>query len=322
VGRGQVDRQRSRWAVTIHSRNGHDVTDCYPELLTIPAGLAGRSAVLDTEIVSFDETGRCDFQWMQRRMNVHRPSRATVAATAVVLVVFDVMWLDGDDLTRRPLSARRELLETFGFRGSHWQLTTRLGDSLDLDLREACRAIGIEGLVVKGDGPYRPGERSRDWVKVKFRRTLLAVIGGDLKEKSRYGSLAVGAFHRGAFRYIGQIGNSLTHAHSDALERCLGTLEQGESPFVDLAAPSMTFRPARRRRDHLHRSHGRRHTSPAGDGAGTAGRDGAYRRSAWRTRGIARPSSGTCAPGGGAAVVATGPPDRHLPLYGVCPPSL
>jgi bifunctional non-homologous end joining protein LigD len=199
--------------VGIHSRNGHDVTDCYPELLTVPPALAGRSAVLDTEIVAFDSTGRCDFQRIQQRMNVRRPSRATVESTAVVLVVFDVMWLDGEDLTRRPLSARRELLETFGLRGSHWQLTTRLADRLDLDLREACEAIGIEGLVVKGDGPYRPGERSRDWVKVKFRRTLLAVIGGDLKEKSRYGSLAVGALHRGAFRYVGQVGNSLSHAH-------------------------------------------------------------------------------------------------------------
>ena len=49
--------------------------------------------------------------------------------------MFDLLWLDGDDLTRRRLSVRRELLETFGLRGSHWQLTTRLADRLDVDLR-------------------------------------------------------------------------------------------------------------------------------------------------------------------------------------------
>src|SRR5687768_1981829 len=150
--------------VTIHSRNGRDVTDCYPELLTVPPSLAGRSAVLDSEIVAFDATGRCNFQRMQRRMNVHRPSTATVKTTPVVLVVFDLLWLDGDDLTRRPLSARRQLLETLGLTGAHWQLTTRLADRVDNGLREVCQAIGIEGLVVKGDGPYKPGERSRDWV--------------------------------------------------------------------------------------------------------------------------------------------------------------
>ena len=227
--------------ITIHSRNGHDVTDCYPELSVVPPALGARSAVLDTEIVAFDATGRCDFQRMQRRMNVHRPSRATVAAVPVVLVVFDVMWLDGVDLTRRPLSARRELLETFGLSGSHWQLTSRLAHGLDLEIREVCQSIGIEGLVVKGDGPYRPGERSRDWVKVKFRRSLLAVIGGSLNEKSRYGSLAVGAFHHGVFRYIGQVGNSLSRDHSAQLERFLGTIGQADSPFSDLVGPAMSF---------------------------------------------------------------------------------
>jgi hypothetical protein len=51
--------------VVIHSRNGHDVTDCYPELGAIRLALAGRSAVLDTEIVAFDPTCRCEFQRMQ-----------------------------------------------------------------------------------------------------------------------------------------------------------------------------------------------------------------------------------------------------------------
>ena len=78
-------------------------------------------------------------------------------------------------------------------------------------------------------------------VKVKFRGSLLAVIGGDLKEKSRYGSLAVGAFDRGVFRYIGQVGNSLSRDHSAQLDRFLGTIEQVDSPFADLAGPRMSF---------------------------------------------------------------------------------
>lgn len=230
-----------RGVVTIHSRNGHDVTECYPELLDVPRSLAGRSAVLDTEIVAFDGAGGCDFQRLQQRMNRRRPSVAGMAAVPVVLVVFDLLWLDGDDLTRRPLSARRQLLETLGLRGSHWQLTSRLADRLDTDLRQACQDIGIEGLVVKADGPYRPGERSRDWVKVKFRKTLLAVIGGQLHEKSRYGSLALGGFREDGFHYIGQVGNSLSRRDSAQLEQFLTRLEQERSPFVDLVAAPMTF---------------------------------------------------------------------------------
>lgn len=225
--------------VSIRSRNGHDVTDCYPELLRPPTSLAGRSA-FDGEIVAFDERGRVDFQRLQQRMNRRRPSMAQIGAVPVIFVVFDVLWLDGEDLTSRPLRDRCDVLDGIGIDGLLWQVTRRLQPPVDADTLEAYRAVGVEGLVYKGDGPYRPGTRSRDWVKVKFRRTRLAVIGGHLNERSRYGSLAVGAFHDGELRYIGQVGNSLARRFAEPLEMFLGALAHDAPSFVDLEASNIT----------------------------------------------------------------------------------
>src|SRR5215212_5729444 len=80
-----------------------------PEFLVLPPALTARSGVLDTEIVAFDATRRCDSQRRQRRMNVHRPGHGRGDSSRAGGV--RPVWLDGEDPTRRPLSARRELLE-------------------------------------------------------------------------------------------------------------------------------------------------------------------------------------------------------------------
>lgn len=221
--------------LTIRSRNGHDVTDCYPDLGTVPSQLLDRSVVLDAEIVALNADGACCFQTLQRRMNVHRPSTSTVAAVPLYLVVFDVMWLDGSDLTGRPLHKRRALLETLIGEPGRWQLMRRFDEGLTDELLEACAATGMEGVMVKAStGVYRPGTRSKDWIKVKVRRRRLAVVGGKSLRHTGTGSLAVGGYLDGDLRYIGQVGISLPRRTAEQLERFLRTINQDHSPFTDL----------------------------------------------------------------------------------------
>ena len=99
----------------IYSRNGHDVTDCYPEIARLPISLANTSAVFDGEIVAIAGNGLPNFQLLQQRMNRRKPSAAQVATVPVAMFVFDVLWLDGEDLTRLPLRERRRRLELFAF---------------------------------------------------------------------------------------------------------------------------------------------------------------------------------------------------------------
>jgi bifunctional non-homologous end joining protein LigD len=227
--------------LTILSRRSYNVTDCYPELAEIPASLIGRSAVFDGEIIAANDRGLCDFQRLQRRMNRRNPSAAHLADTPVYFVVFDLLWLDGSDLSTRPLSERRQRLEALLDEPGRWQLVRRLHGTPD-ELIDTCAQIGLEGLVVKADGPYRPGQRHKDWVKLKCRKKTTAVIGGIAKLRSpRIGALAVGAYHDGRLHYIGQVGLSLPHGQADQLERFLKRIRTTESPFHDLAARDVAY---------------------------------------------------------------------------------
>lgn len=220
-------------SVAIRSRNGKDVTAAYPELHARPPSLVGRDGVFDGEVIAVDDAGRCSFQLLQRRMNVKNPSAATRRATPVYFVVFDVLWLDGAATTSAPFAERRALLEELIPKVSGaWQVTNQFAGPVSDELLESARSAGLEGLVLKGQGPYRPGTRTKDWVKIKFRRSRFAVIGGRATDSS---SLAVGVFHEGQLRYLGQVGIALPHSKAEQLDEFLMRIRQPTSPFCDLA---------------------------------------------------------------------------------------
>ena len=148
--------------VTIASRLGNAVTGGYPELAALAAQLDGRSAVLDGEIVAFDErTGRPSFQRLQRRMHVRQPSSQLRRDVPVQLLLFDVLWLDGELLTPRPQAERRKVLESLALEGPCWHTSPLLPLAPPDQLLAACREIGMEGYVAKrADAPYAPGRRS------------------------------------------------------------------------------------------------------------------------------------------------------------------
>jgi bifunctional non-homologous end joining protein LigD len=224
---------RADGSAMIRSRNGKDVTGAYPELHVRPPSMAGRDGVFDGEVIAVDDSGRCSFQLLQRRMNVNNPTAATRRATPVYFVVFDVMWLDGAPTTSIPLAARRALLEELiPTTSGAWQLTNRFAGPVTDELLELARQAGLEGLILKGEGPYRAGTRTKDWVKVKFRRSRLVVIGGRATDSS---SLAIGVFHEGQLRYVGQVGIAMSRTRADELDKFLLRIRQPASPFADLA---------------------------------------------------------------------------------------
>ena len=135
-------------AVTIASRLGNEVTGGYPELAALGAALASRSAVLDGEIVAFDErTGRPSFQRLQRRMHVRSPGAQLRRDVPVQLLVFDVLWLDGDLVAERPQAERRQILEGMALDGPCWHTSPLIPPASPEELLAACRATGMEGYV-------------------------------------------------------------------------------------------------------------------------------------------------------------------------------
>jgi bifunctional non-homologous end joining protein LigD len=131
---GYVDGGR----ITLVTRNGNDVTRRYPELRKLGEAFGAREAVLDGEIVAFDDDGRPSFEQLQRRMHVDSESaiRRLTTEVPVVYMLFDLLWYDGRSLTDLPYEERRAQLVALGLQGSSWQTPTRRTS------RDAARARG------------------------------------------------------------------------------------------------------------------------------------------------------------------------------------
>lgn len=229
------------------SRNLNNITSNYPELQAVGAALAGRTAVLDGEIVAPDEKGRPSFERMQQRLGVTgaKEAQRRMEQTPVVYIAFDVLYLDGRDTMGLPYEERRAILESLPIEGDHCRVSpARVGDGRGLLALE-----GFEGVVAKRLGSaYEPGARSRAWIKIKKQRRQELVIAGWTpgrgSRSGRIGALLVGhwdvspsqARARGKpqrLLYAGSVGTGFSIATLAALEKRMEPLLQKESPFAN-----------------------------------------------------------------------------------------
>ncbi len=230
--------------LVITSRAGNDVTTAYPEL----RGLSGavEDGLLDGEIVAFVD-GRPSFSALQSRMHVRGRKVPEVArALPVTFLPFDVLRLYGVDLCDRPYAERRATIERLSLEGPSWTVPPTFDDgpaTATTSLEQ-----GLEGVVAKRlTSTYRPGHRTRDWVKVKNTRTEQVVVGGwkpgERGRAGRIGSLLIGTYDGDRLIFAGHVGSGLTEAHIDDIERRLVPLHRATSPFAD-AVPAEQARHA------------------------------------------------------------------------------
>jgi bifunctional non-homologous end joining protein LigD len=234
--------------VRLTSRNLRDVTSQYLELRGLGRALGSREAILDGEIVAFDEEERPNFGLLQHRMHVGSEStvRRLMKTIPVVYMIFDVLYLDGRSTMELPYVERRELVDDLGLSGSHWRTPVHhVGDGPAMV--KASREQGLEGVVAKRlDSRYEPGRRSSAWLKVKNRPSQEVVVGGWLpgqgRREDRVGSLAVGYYDDQRLRYAGQVGSGFKEDDLTRLAGLLEPLRRDTSPFEgDRQPPRGTF---------------------------------------------------------------------------------
>ncbi len=225
----------------LESRNLNDITDTYPEVRGLVGALGMHEAVLDGEIVAFDESGaarpRPSFERLQSRMNVTAPAavRRLMRSTPVVYAIFDLLYLDGRSLMDLPYSERRARLELLDLKGSAWRIpAAHRGEGTAL--LEATAKQGLEGVVAKRlDTRYEPGRRSGAWLKIKntLRQELVIAgwIPGEGRRTARIGALLMGFYEGGKFRYAGRVGTGFTEKTLDDLRKRLTPLKRDTSPF-------------------------------------------------------------------------------------------
>jgi len=228
--------------LSLESRNGNDITARYPELAPLGEQLGSRNAVLDGEVVAFDEQGHPSFERLQGRMHLTRGPEVTRRAKAspVSLQIFDLLHLDGTSLLTLPYSERRAALEELDLNGPTW--TTPANHSGGgAELLAATAELGLEGVIAKRlSSAYRPGARSSEWLKVKNISRQELVIGGWLPQKGReatLGALLVGYFEGSAgartLRFAGKVGTGFNRATAADLVTRLGAIGRPDSPFTD-----------------------------------------------------------------------------------------
>jgi bifunctional non-homologous end joining protein LigD len=226
-------------AVTLRSRRGNDMTKQYPTLAAVLGRQPAETMILDGEIVAVDEQGVPSFELLQQRLNLQNEHEIAQADhdLPVLFYAFDLLYLDGVDLTRVPLEERARLL-TRTLAPSAWVKHLEAFEVDGLTAFEAVRNLGLEGLVAKKrDSKYSPGRRSKQWLKVKHRPAdEFVVVGysdGERSRASTFGSLVIATRDKAGGELVaaGRAGSGFTdRGLEEALER-LEPLIVAEAPL-------------------------------------------------------------------------------------------
>jgi bifunctional non-homologous end joining protein LigD len=217
--------------VRLYSRTRKPQDGAYPEVIEALQAQDG-DLVVDGEVVAF-EGRQTSFARLQGRLGLRDPDRARRTGIAVFLYLFDLVHLDGHDLSRLPLRTRKSLLRrAVAFGGALRFLTHRVTRG-EAYYREAC-SKGWEGLIAKRASASYQNRRSRDWLKFKCVAEQEFVIGGwtdPQGSRAGLGALLIGYHQDGALRYAGKVGTGFNQKILRDLRERLDRLEREEPPF-------------------------------------------------------------------------------------------
>jgi DNA ligase D-like protein (predicted ligase)/DNA ligase D-like protein (predicted polymerase)/DNA ligase D-like protein (predicted 3'-phosphoesterase) len=203
-------------ATRLVSRTGRDQTSRFPELAAIHEVVHVVNAVIDGEIVALDEEGRNSFEALQQRINLsnEKEIERIRRRIPVAMVAFDLLFLEGHDVTGLALEERRELLASVVEEDARISLPPFV-DGGGKAFTASAEELGLEGVVAKRLGSrYRPGRRSPDWRKIKLTNSQDCVIlgwtPGQGGRAASFGALLVGAYDGDELVWIGQVGTGFT----------------------------------------------------------------------------------------------------------------
>jgi ATP-dependent DNA ligase len=228
----------------MHGRRRRDLAGRYPELAFL--GNLPPGCLLDGELVVLQPDGKPDFRAILARENGTR-GRAEQRSRSlpVVYVVFDLLFAAGESLLTAPLRDRRAALtDLVAAAGSPHLVLSHgvVGDGLVLFA--AVQEQGLEGVVAKRlDAPYRPGERSDAWQKIKAVQQVHCLILGYEPDGERdFKSLIIATDIAGTLRCVGKVGSGLDDAERAHLRQLLFAART-ERPLIDAGMPGRWVTP-------------------------------------------------------------------------------
>jgi bifunctional non-homologous end joining protein LigD len=218
----------------LYSRSRQTLDGAYPEVVEALEGQTVEDFTVDGEVVAF-EGNSTSFSRLQRRMQTRNPEHARRSGVAVYYYVFDVLHVDGYDVTKLPLRWRKNLLRRLLSYTDPLRFTAHRNTEGERFYDEACRRRW-EGLIAKRADSNYVHTRSTDWLKFKCINQQEFVIGGytdPAGSRKGFGAVLIGYYDNGALRYAGKIGTGFDDRTLRDLGGRLRRLERTDSPFAD-----------------------------------------------------------------------------------------
>jgi len=222
--------------IKLVNRRGKNIAYRYPELNPGQAIRAGK-CVLDGEIVVFDKEGKPDFYRLAEREHVEERFKIELRAKLypATYVIFDVIRLEGADLTKKPLVERKKILKKIVKETSRVKLCFWTTEGKKLWAQVVKRKL--EGVMAKAkDSPYL-FKRSDFWLKIKNLRTLDCVVCGYTEGSGwrapYFGALLCGIYYKGKLVYIGRVGTGWSQKELSRITPLLKKLEVKKSVLAD-----------------------------------------------------------------------------------------
>ena len=191
------------------------------------------NAVVDGEVVVLNEEGVPDFNGIQLW--------ETQQQGQLVFYVFDLLWIEGIDITSEPLHIRRELLQEVMPDTGVIRFSDHI-DEIGVEFFEIAKKNNLEGIIAKKkDSVYIPDFRAKTWLKIKIEEKHEAVICGYTRKKDSdrlFSSLVIGIYEKGKIKFIGQAGTGFSAALQKELMHKMNGLVVKNYPFAE--KPSIT----------------------------------------------------------------------------------
>ena len=209
----------------LYSRNGLSFAKAYGKIFEALKKIK-HQVVLDGEIVVFNEDGQPDFQKLQNYTNN--------SSYTIQYFAFDILFLNGKDLTALPLLERKEILKSILPVSKIILYCDHVIENGKAFFREIEKS-NMEGMIAKrSSSTYQPGKRNSDWLKIKNVKSDEAVIVGYTQPKGSrvgFGSLLLAQYNRGKLTYIGNVGTGFTDSTLKDLLKKIKILETAKSPL-------------------------------------------------------------------------------------------
>ena len=216
---------KSNSVVNLFSRRHKSFNHQYPRLVEALAELP-EGTVVDGEVVALDDSGRPDFnklaQFRSEASNIH-------------YFIFDLLVCNDHDLTKLPLSERRETMKSvLKLRSPRIRIAEQFEVSAS-DMLAAVRQQQLEGVIGKRkDSKYEAGKRSGAWVKCRANRGQELVIGGYIPGPHGIDSLIVGYYQGKDLRYVARVRNGFVPASRREVFERIRQLVSSTMPFANL----------------------------------------------------------------------------------------